>query len=251
MSSHAQLNPWIICPQPTPQARLRLFCFPYAGGGAAIFRAWAFQLPPEIEVCPIQLPGRENRFSQAPFTRMLALIHALSPALLPLCDRPFAFWGHSMGALVSFELARYWHYRGLACPQHLFLSSHQAPHLPRQGVKMHLLPEAEFIAELRRYNGTPAAILQEPELLELLLPVLRADFAVLETYTYRAGPPLPCAISVFGGDRDAKVSQKQLSAWQIHTQAQFKLRLLAGDHFYLKTQQTKILQAVREDLQCL
>ncbi|NEQ33790.1 MAG: thioesterase [Leptolyngbya sp. SIO4C5] len=217
MASHTQPNPWIVRPRPNPQAQLRLFCFPYAGGGPTAFQSWIFQLPAEIEVCLVQLPGREGRLAQAPFIRMAPLIHALSSALLPLGDRPFALWGKHLGALIAFELARYWCYRRLAYPQYLFASACQAPHLPPAKDKLHLLPEADLLNKLQQSDSGLTTVLEEPERLKTMLPIMRADLTLLESYTYRSGPPLPCPLSVFGQHQSAQLGHEQLVVWQIHT----------------------------------
>ncbi|NJL88036.1 MAG: thioesterase [Leptolyngbyaceae cyanobacterium SM1_1_3] len=249
MSAYAQLNSWTTCLQPNSQARLRLICFPDVGSGTAAFEAWPCGLSPQIEVCLVHFPGRESRLMQAPFTRMAALIHVLASVLLPVCDRPFAFWGNNLGALVSFELARYWYYRDLACPKHLFLANCSAPHLLQHQVQKHLLSEADFITALHSYSNIPDTLLQDPKLLKRMLPVLRADFAILETYQYRSGWALPCPISVFGNEQQtAEVTYDSLAAWEIHTQSHFKLRHLKGDRLALETQSAQILAAMNEDL---
>ncbi len=175
---------WLRSPKPNPQASLRLFCFPYVGGGALIFRTWPNSLPATAEVCPVELPGRGTRLKETPFTRLLPLVQALAQALLPHLDKPFAFFGHSMGALISFELTRQLRRLYGLVPLHLFVSAHRAPQLPDPDPPIHTLPEAEFMEELRCLNGTPKEVLEQPELMELMLPILRADFALCETYIY-------------------------------------------------------------------
>src|SRR5205814_4666171 len=192
MMNTPTVDSWIQYYQSKPQACLRLFCFPYAGGGASIFRTWSENLPPEIEACPIQLPGRESRLLEAPFSQLFSLIEPVAQALLPYLDMPCAFFGHSMGALVSFELARYLRRQHGLSPVHLFVSGRRAPQLSDPDPPIHPLPEAEFLEELRSLKGTPEEVLQNTELLQLLLPLLRADFAVCETYAYAPETPLLC-----------------------------------------------------------
>jgi medium-chain acyl-[acyl-carrier-protein] hydrolase len=242
-------DPWVVRPYGAVRRPLRLFCFPYAGGGASVFRGWPQAVSPELEIIPVQLPGRENRLREAPFTRLSPLVADAARALLPYIeDVPFALFGHSVGALVSFELARLLRRQYHRTPVHLFIASHRAPHRPDPNPPIHGLPEAEFLRELRRYNGTPEVILQNPELLELLVPNLRADFAVFETYGYTRDAPLDCPISAFGGRQDAEVSVADIEAWHEQTTSRFTMRLFPGDHFFLHAAQADLLQAICEEL---
>lgn len=249
MTNTSTVNLWLQYWRPSRRARLRLFCFPYAGGGASIFRTWSELLPPEIEVYPVQLPGRESRLHETAFSELLSLISPLAQALLPYLDMPYAFFGHSMGSLISFELARYLrrerHHPG---PIHVFVSGHRAPQLPDPDPPTHHLPEPEFIEELRRLRGTPEEVLQSAELLHLMLPLLRADFALCETYLYHPEKPLTCPITAFGGLQDDEVPRETLAAWREQTCNSFKLRFFVGDHFFLHKEQLSLLQALSLDL---
>jgi medium-chain acyl-[acyl-carrier-protein] hydrolase len=239
---------WVSRPRARPQARLRLFCFPYAGGGALIYRPWASSLPPEIEVRAIQLPGRETRLAEPPFTRLAPLLAALTQALEPHLNAPFAFFGHSLGALICFELARNLRRLGLPGPAHLCVSGRVAPQLPLRRPPIHTLPDPEFIEQLRRLNGTPDEVMRNKELRALILPLLRADFALHETYSYTPEPPLECPISAFGGQDDDRAPQEYLAAWQLQTRSGWALQMFPGDHFYLRSGQTALLQALCGDL---
>lgn len=236
-------TPWLSCPKPNPKSRLRLFCFPYAGAGASVFRSWAKQLP-TVEVFSIQPPGRETRLREPCFTRLDSLIQALLPDLLPYLDSPFAFFGHSMGALIGFELARQLQRSRYQTPIHLFVSGRRAPQLPPLEPPLHQLPNTEFLQSLQSYNGTPASVLQNSDLMDLFLPILKADFALIETYQYRAEDPLGCSISSFGGMQDSKVSLDALSAWRDQTSSAFTLQMFPGDHFYLNRQPESLLAAI-------
>jgi medium-chain acyl-[acyl-carrier-protein] hydrolase len=227
---------------------LRLFCFPYAGGGASVFRTWAQQAPAGIEVCPVQLPGRENYLQEPPYTRLKPLVQALVPVIVPYLDRPFAFFGHSMGALISFELACRLRQQFDLKPVHLFVSGYRAPQLPRPNCSIHNLPESEFIEELRRLDGSPEDVLQNVELMELLLPVLRADFELCETYTYSQAGPLDCPLTAFGGWQDIIVGYEDLAAWREQTQASFRLQMYPGNHFFLNNTHLPLLRAVSQEL---
>lgn len=242
------LDSWITCRRPSPQARLRLFCFPYAGGGAAIFRAWSDGLPADVEVCPVQFPGRGTRLMEAPFTRLAPLIQSLAQALFSLLDKPFAFFGHSLGALVSFELARQLRRQYGVQPVRLFISADRAPQIPYRDPLIHRLPEQEFLLELLRLKGTPREVLEDAELRQIMLPLLRADFAVYETYGYATEPPLNCPISAFGGLRDHRVNRGDLEAWRDQTSVSFSLRMFPGDHFFLNTTQPALLRVLSQEL---
>ena len=174
------ITPWLVCPRPNPRAALRLLCFPYAGGGAQIFRTWPAALPPDVELLAVELPGRGTRFSERPFEQLPPLIDALTDALGPALQAPFAIYGHSMGAVVGFSFARELRRRSLREPVHLFMSGRRAPQLP-EPTPMHQLPAPQFLDRLRRLGGIPDALFQEPELMEVFLPILRADVAVAES----------------------------------------------------------------------
>jgi medium-chain acyl-[acyl-carrier-protein] hydrolase len=206
-------------------------------------------LPKEIAICPVQLPGRENRLQEKPFSDLPSLLEALLPALLPYLDMPYAFFGHSMGALVGFELARVLASRGSPIqPTHLFLSGRSAPQWPDSDPPSSQLPEPEFIEKLRTLNGTPEAVLENQELLCLLLPLLRADFALCETYCYLPTVPLYCPLTVFGGLSDKDVPRESLNAWREVVSGPFKLRLFPGDHFFLLKEQASLLHVLVLDL---
>jgi medium-chain acyl-[acyl-carrier-protein] hydrolase len=242
---------WLACPTPNSRARLRLFCFPYAGGNAMIYRQWQASLPQSVEVCPVQLPGRGKRIQERPFNHFQPLVEAAAHALRPFFDRPFAFMGHSMGGLISFELARQLRRESNLVPAHLFISGRRAPQVPNREAPTYDLPEHGFLEAVRRLEGTPVEVLQQPELMRLMLPLLRADFAVCETYAYTAEPPLHCPISVFGGLQDREVEHRQLEAWAAQSTAATRVRMLPGDHFFINSQQPLLLRALTHDLQQL
>lgn len=249
MESTLLTDLWIRYRQSRQHAQLRLFCFPYAGGSASIFRNWSEHLPPGIEVWPVQLPGRENRSMEEPFSHMSALIECLGPALLPCFDKPYAFFGHSMGATICFELARYVRQKGHSlAPVHLYVSGHRAPQIPDPNPPTYHLPEPEFIADLRRLKGTPEEVLQNAELLQFLLPLLRADFALSQAYLYTPEQPLSCSISAFCGLRDTESSREEIEGWRKQTSTSFNLHLLNGDHFFLHKEQNTLMQILSQEL---
>jgi medium-chain acyl-[acyl-carrier-protein] hydrolase len=239
-------SPWIR--RANPQAHCRLFCFPYAGGGASIYHAWSRSLPASIDVCAVQFPGRENRIEEPLFTSLPSLVGVLADELVPFFDRPFAFFGHSMGALISFELARQLRRGRQPEPVQLFISAYGAPHIPRSREMLHSLPTAEFLRSVFRMGGTPSAVLMNKELVNLLLPILRADFTLIETYHYTAEEPLTCPITVFGGNEDTLVSMSALQEWREQTRGAFTLHMLPGSHFFLQSSQQQLLQLIASDL---
>jgi len=249
MISKPQNDPWISFRKPRPQARLRLFCFPYAGGGALIYREWADDMPSDIEVCPVQLPGRERRLREKSFTHIEPMIEALVPALTPYFDMPFAFFGHSMGATVGFELAGRLEKDGLPTPQHMVASARRGPQLPPEDDKQYYtLPDDEFKERLREIQGTPEQVLENEELMDLMLPLLRADFELIDTYRPTTTPPLSCPITAMGGLGDDEVPREELEAWGEMTRRRFRLRMFPGDHFFLHEERKALVLAVAESL---
>ena len=244
-------SPWLACYKPNPAARVRLFCFPFAGGGASVYRVWAGDLPSDVEVCPVQLPGRETRMREPAIGGMDALIAAAAPALRPLMDMPFCFFGHSMGAVVSFELARHLRRTDGPMPLGMFVSGRRAPHVPNPDPPKFDLPESEFIEEIQRLNGTPDEALQSRELMQLMLPVLRADCEVIDTYTYVDESPFSIPVTAFGGLTDDEAPRDEMDAWSEQTSGRFVLRMLPGDHFFLQTARTSLTGLIARDLQQL
>ncbi len=240
---------WLYRPAPRARPALRLFCFPYAGAGAAAFRDWDRGLPAELEVAAVRLPGRESRFLEEPY-------QALEPLIAALCDEvmarhrdvPFAFFGHSLGALVAYELTCALHERGAPLPAHLFASGRVAPHLKDPDGDVHRMSDAQLVVELRERGQTPEEILENEELLEMLLPAVRADFAVAELYQPRHQPPLPLPLTAFGGAEDPDVPEYAVRAWAEHTRAAFSSRMFPGGHFFLDEQRAPLLRAIAEQL---
>lgn len=241
-------NLWITIPARRPGARLRLFCLPYVGGGTAKYFPWLKELPETIELCLVRLPGRESRLSEPAFTHIEPLVDGLVKALEPLLDKPLAVFGHSMGALIGFELLRRLEdeYSVTACE--FFASGRRAPHIPDPEPALHALPDDLMVQKIQqRYNGIPRSVFENKELLQLFLPTLRADVRVLETYTYHGGK-LDCPIFALGGREDEHVSKEDLAAWGQVTGAGFQVRTFPGDHFYLQPQQSAVLAAIVSDL---
>lgn len=241
-------NSWFGSFKPNPGAQARLFCFPYAGGSAAIYQGWAEQLPAPIDVCPVHLPGRGVRVKEEAYTRVSDLVRDLTPAILPLLDKPYAFFGHSMGGLISFELARELRRQNAPAPAHIFISGRKAPQTPQLEAFIYNLPESEFVETLLRLNGTPTDILENKELMGIMIPLLRADFELCETYLYVDEAPLESPITVFGGIQDFEVDLVHLQAWSEQTTGSFVRRLLPGNHFFLQSQATLLLWLLSQAL---
>ena len=225
-----------------------MFCFPYAGGGASIYRGWENYLPPELEVWPAQPPGRGSRFKEPAFASMDALVDSVANAIEPFLDLPTVLFGHSVGAFASFELAHLLADQFGVKVRHLFVSGARAPQLPRNRRPIHDLEEEDFITELKTLNGTPREVLENPELMKMISTTLRADFSIAETYRSTHATPLSCPISVFGGLEDTLVAKEDLEAWRIHTTNSFDLWQLPGDHFFIHSSDSLVLQILSREL---
>ncbi len=243
----ASARSWFPAIHQTEEASMRLFCFPYAGGGASIFRGWQEHLPHSVAVCPVRMPGRETRLSEPAFDRMERLIPALREAIGPHLDKPFAFFGHSMGAAVAFELARSLASRPLA----LLVAGARAPQLRRDHVPPPPPSDEDLIEELQRLNGIPQELLEHRELMHLALPALRADATLYRNYVFQEGPPLDCPIRTYGGREDERITRDHLEAWAGETTQSFKLEMFPGGHFFLQTHQAEFLKALVGDLAAL
>jgi surfactin synthase thioesterase subunit len=240
---------WIVRAHAVAEPALRLLCFHHAGGTASSFREWAADVPGEVEVCAIQLPGRESRFGEPLIADMPTLLAPLSQAVSPLLDRPYVLFGHSLGALVAFELARQVRRNGIRQPRHLFAAGRIAPHLRDATRSLHTLADDALVERLvQRYDAIPEEVRSEPELMELLIPVIRADLTIIGTYDYQEEAPLACPITVLGGTDDRSTSRDQLAAWQEHTAGSCKVHVLDGDHFFIRSQRPALMRLITQEL---
>ncbi len=219
----------------------RLFCFPHAGGGASGYRSFSLD---RWSACPVRLPGRESRHAEAPFARMGPLVEALASAIEQWTAEPFAFFGHSMGAVVAFELARLLRNRGLPQPALLIASAARAPQFRRHHVPPPAPTEERLLEELRRLDGIPAEVLDDPAALRAILPALLADTALYRQYVYSEGAQLPFPIHAWGGDSDPNITREHLEAWKEQTTSAYAMRVFPGGHFYLNTARTEFLAAL-------
>jgi medium-chain acyl-[acyl-carrier-protein] hydrolase len=238
---------WLPQRRPQPAPRLRLFCFPFAGGGASIYGAWQGLLGAGVEVCAVQLPGREQRIGEAPVGSVHAVVDAALAAIEPLLDRPVAIFGHSMGALLGLELARRVEARGRAVAR-LVVSAARAPQLPRARAAIAGLPDAEFRAEIVALGGTPPEVFACDELAAMVLPILRADFAAIEGYRPADEGALRAPITAIGWRGDAYVDAEAVRAWSRWTSSTFTARHLDGGHFAVRTAPAPLVAALREEL---
>ncbi|MBV6325546.1 thioesterase II family protein [Duganella violaceipulchra] len=239
-------SPWLVR-QSGAGRRLRLYCFCYAGGSAANYASWQAELDPAIEICAIELPGRGRRFGEEPQTSLAAVTATVAKLIASQGSMPFAFFGHSLGALLAFEVARYLHHHGLPTPRHLFLSGASAPQ-HRRKLELHLLADDALIEELKRYNGTPLVVLEHRELMELLLPVIRADFALAGNYAYRPGALLNMSMTVLMGREDKNGEGEHVEGWKKETSGDCRIAWFDGDHFFIHPQRAAVFDCIRSEL---
>jgi medium-chain acyl-[acyl-carrier-protein] hydrolase len=240
---------WLVVPRPNPAAAIRLVCCASAGLGPAMFRAWLPLLPPTIELSMVHLPGRESRWSEPCLHRMEDLAREIADALIERSDPHFALFGHSLGALVAFEVTRAIRRANGREPVHLFASAHRAPQVPLRYPKIAGLSDDAFVTEVdARHGGIPPEVASNRELMELMLPSLKADYGLFEAYTYVREEPLSCPISVFGGTRDAYISEADLDAWREQTSGRFWLRMIEGGHFFVNDDRPTVVASVVDRL---
>lgn len=238
---------WFNSLQSQAEAKLNIFFFPHAGGGTLTFRTWQKYLPSSVGCYFTQLPGREQRIGELPFHRLKPLIQELGKAILPYLDTPFVFFGHSMGALISFELARELRRNNLPLPLHLFVAACAAPQIQDWHPQIHTLSDSDFLKEISTYAGLPNEILSDREAMQTILPASRADFTLCETYHYLPEAALACPISAFGGIVDSYVAFEDIAAWRVQTSASFIMRMFPGNHFFLHEAKEQIVQLIDED----
>ncbi len=242
-------NPWTSAKRARPNSKMRLFCLPYAGGDAMSFLSWSDRLPEFIELFPILLPGRGSRISEPPYRTIASLVEAMAQGLQPFLDKDFALLGISTGAILAFELSRVLRERQGMTPIHLFACCCEAPHLPTaRGQSIYNLPEAEFLEKVREFGGTPGSALDDPELRELILPALRADFELRDTYAFTPADPLACPVTAIGGLEDVHATAATLEAWRNHTGGDFEIDMLPGGHFFFSPDPSPLLAIVEKRL---
>jgi medium-chain acyl-[acyl-carrier-protein] hydrolase len=225
---------WVLRPRPQTGARVRLFCLPFAGGGASTYHAWPSAFERDVEICAVQLPGRESRMHERRITSALVLAQALADAVEPYVDRTFALFGYSMGALLAFETARELRRRRLPMPAQLFVAAMRAPHIASAVPPLSRLPPDQLVRAVRSHYQPPEDVFQIPELLDLYLPILRDDMALVDDYVYHAEPPLSCAIDAYVGAHDRSTSIEANGRWREQTAGAFAQTVFPGSHFFLR-----------------
>ncbi|XRQ13795.1 thioesterase II family protein [Actinomadura welshii] len=239
---------WFRCTENRPWASMRLFCLPHAGGSAVFYRPWAKEISPAVEVHAVQYPGRADRMADAMVTDAHQLARLVAGAMAPLMDRPAALFGHSMGAVLAYEVARLLQERGSA-PVHVFASGARPPH-DRGEDRVGDRDDDGIVAEMVKLGGSDAEALQDPELRELVLPYVRNDFRLIEDYAHRAaGPRLAVPVTALIGDADPHVTREQAARWAEVTDGRFALKVLPGGHFYLTEQRREVIAEVLRTLE--
>lgn len=238
---------WYIRPPNHETAKVRLFCFPYAGGGTWIFRDWIREMAPDVAVCAVKLPGRGDRYGDPPTVDLRELAEAAAEALAPDLDKPYAMFGHSMGALLAFECLQHLQAGSAPDPLHLIASAARAPSRMKVSEPLHRLPDAELLAAVQQRYASPFLNDVSSDMMELMLPPLRADMTSFETYVYRPAPPLSCPLTLFAG-RDDAIARADLDAWAEHTTALPAVTEFDGGHFFIHDSEAEVRTQVERTL---
>lgn len=240
---------WLHRVKVSPTAAVRLYAFPFAGGGASAYFPWAAHLDPRIELWAIRFPGRETRLREKPVSSFNEALARLRSELAPHLAPPYALMGHSLGAVFAYALTRELQAAGRPGPRALIVAGARPPIHPITEPRLAPMPDGEFIAALRdRYNGIPPAVLANPELFALVLPTLRADIAVYESYRHSAGPEIRCPVAAFGGERDPLVTAADLEDWRSLVAGPLTTRMFPGDHFFLQADPASAARASQDFL---
>ncbi|MBO1255102.1 thioesterase [Alteromonas sp. 5E99-2] len=239
-------NSCLVIPKPQPNAQLKLICFPYAGGSISTYTSWAQYLPENVELCIVQLPGRGQRMFEKPHTNMQAVINELISVLPQYIKSPYIVFGHSLGSRIAFELMLTLHNLNLPLPEYFIASGSRSPDSSLNKKNIFHLPNDEFIHELEKLNGTPKAVLENKELMDLFMPLLRADFELVDTYCYLGTAKLNCQITILGGIDDTDISKEQLANWQQFFIPTVNIHMIPGNHFFIDNQKEHCLEKVND-----
>lgn len=239
-------NPWYLEYKKNPKAAIRLFCFHHSGGGASAYYPWVESLSPYIEMISIQLPGREDRFTEPLINSLRDILDALTEGFHLYTEKPFFVFGHSLGGLIAFELVKSIYQRYSLYPQHIIISAAKAPHMPFRMKTLSSLENKILKEELKIYNGIDEGILNNDELLDLFLPIIRNDFSISERYYSTDVVSLPCDILHLSGDLDVSVNEEEIQAWKAYTAGKFEHISFQGGHFFLKNHQKNIIKLINQ-----
>ncbi|GIG59295.1 oleoyl-ACP hydrolase [Longispora fulva] len=245
--SPARSTTWLRRFRPAADAAVSLVCLPHAGGSASFFFPVSRALAPAIDVLAVQYPGRQDRRHEPNIDNLPELADRIVDALTHMVDRPFALFGHSMGAMLAYEIALRLAAAGLPAPTRVFLSGRRAPSRHRDD-RVHLMSDGEILAQIRRLNGTDLMALDDPDIRDMILPVVRNDYRAVETYRHDPSRVLDCPVTVLTGDRDPLVTVDEARAWEEHTTGPTDLLVLPGGHFYLVEQSERVLDVIRRRL---
>ncbi|WP_052692082.1 thioesterase II family protein [Teredinibacter purpureus] len=248
---HHNIKRWLPRLGDKPNAKVRLYCFSHAGGGASVYYPWNSYFSDAVEVCPVQLPGREERLGEPLIDDFENLIGSLLPIIASSIDRPYAIYGHSLGACIGYEIAKRLYTEYALSPLCYFGGAHRSPCKPYYYPSVRGLPNAELTKMVTRFNGLPQAFLDSQEMMDLMLPVLRSDLFLCESYRYVPSLPLPSDIIVFSGQFDRNVTADKLSSWKNHSTKEVTFISLDGDHFFLKTHKNNVLEVVQSTCESL
>lgn len=244
-------SPWLVIPKRVYAPRIRLICLPYAGGGVRTYHSWAAQLPDAVELIAVQPPGRGSFMGTPAYSDMTKLVNALFDVMLPMLDRPFILFGHSLGSRIAFELLRQLQLNNRRLPELFIASGSNSPDTARAKLSTYQLPDEQFITELQRINGTPTEVLTNRELMSILLPLLRADFQLADTYRFTGSIKFPVEVHVLGGQDDVDVPLEKLANWGRFFSKNIHIHSFFGGHFFIETQQSEVVELVRRLLKSL
>ena len=244
----SDLTPWIVLSKKIDNPRMRIICIPYSGGNASVFRTWPNQLPSFVEVYPLEFPGGLRRIKDPLFTRMDSLIDELAAFLLPHLDRPFYLFGSCTGSFIAFELAYRLQEEFGREATRLIVSNIWAPHLPPRKDPIWQFDDEAFTRELTRYGAMPKETLEQTELYQLLMPAIRADFELSETYIYQADRKIRCPVTAIGGYQDHIVPEEDIEGWQEQAEADFESIMLEGDHSLVHSAKDALLRIMSQRL---
>ncbi len=238
-------NPWFVNFKKRPLKKFHLFYFHHSGGGASMFHPWVEHLSPSIELIAIQLPGRETRFTEKLTDSLIEILDNLTEGFTSFLETPFIVFGHSLGGILAYEFAREIYEKYALLPKHLIVSAMRAPHLPRKSY-LHMLNDRELAEKLKLFDGIDDKILQNEELLELFLPIIRSDLSISETYHSSTVKQMPCNITLLSGREDKTLSEQDIKEWKKYTKAEFKSLSFVGGHFFIKNNQNAIINYIND-----